>query len=167
MTHTVFWERIDTLGLEYAQIQLDPLILQGDVVVVEDDVPCSAHYRIEYDDRFVAKNAFINLKRNGTQRECAIHREQLQGLADLDLSITPSTNTAPIRRLALQTGDAVEITAAWIRFPELDLVPLRQIYRRIATNTYDYEAPDLGFRTVLDCDGDGIVTNYHGLWRRR
>src|SRR5215472_13406390 len=44
---------------------------------------------------------------------------ELDEAIDVDLSISPFTNTLPIRRLDIQTGQSVEIAAAYIRVPEL------------------------------------------------
>ena len=50
----------------------------------------------------------------------------------MDLSATPSTNTLPIRRLALDVGASREVRAAWIRFPSCEIAPLPQRYTRLA-----------------------------------
>jgi hypothetical protein len=90
---------------------------------------------------------------------------ELHGISDVDLSVTPSTNTPPLRRLGLGVGQATELTAAWVRLPSLDVAPLRQVYRRIEANIYEYDAPDLRFRATLEVDGDGVVRKYGALWR--
>jgi hypothetical protein len=178
MKRTIVWERISAVGLEYAEIELDPLRLEGDVILVENGEPYAVSYGIACDDAGMTLNAFIHMTHAGGQRECMLTRHSdgewtmngnsmplLNGIADVDLSITPSTNTPPIRRLRLAIGQAAQVTAAWVRFPELDVVPLRQSYRRSSGNSYEYEAPELGFATQLECDDEGIVRTYHGLWR--
>jgi hypothetical protein len=52
----------------------------------------------------------------------------LVGLVDVDFGFSPATNTLPIRRLAPGIGQAVEVSAAWIRFPEMMAKPLPQSY---------------------------------------
>ena len=46
----------------------------------------------------------------------------LKGCTDVDLGCSPSTNTLQIRRLRLAVGAEDTIKAAWVRFPELDVV---------------------------------------------
>jgi uncharacterized protein len=178
VTRTLLWQRIDTVGVEYAELEWEPLRLRGEVALVEEGAPFAVSYRVECDTAGLTARAHVQVKRSGAQHELTLTRSpagewtangrsrpELQGIADVDLSVTPSTNTPPIRRLRLDVGQAAEVTAAWVRLPSLDVVPLRQIYRRSEANMYEYEAPDLPFRAQLEVDGDGVVRKYGGLWR--
>jgi uncharacterized protein len=64
-----------------------------------------------------------------------------KGWSDVDLEVTPSTNTIPIRRLDLKVGESQEVNAVWVRFPSLELEPLRQQYTRHDENHYRYQVP--------------------------
>jgi uncharacterized protein len=88
----------------------------------------------------------------------------LHGCIDVDLGCTPLTNSLPIRRLALEIGHAAEIRAAWIRFPELSLVPAVQRYRRTGSHAYRYESASFG--VDLEVDDAGLVVRYPGGWER-
>jgi hypothetical protein len=50
MKHVVVWQHIDTVGLEYAEIEPEPLRLEGDVVLIENGVKCAVSYVVECDD---------------------------------------------------------------------------------------------------------------------
>jgi hypothetical protein len=50
----------------------------------------------------------------------------VRGCLDVDLAVTPATNALPIRRFDLGIGKSESLTAAWIKFPELELQPLSQ-----------------------------------------
>jgi uncharacterized protein len=89
---------------------------------------------------------------------------ELDGCLDVDLGITPSTNTLPIRRLGLAVGASAEIVAGWIRFPGLDIVPATQRYTRLADRRYLYESNT--FSAELDVDDLGLVVTYPGIWER-
>jgi len=86
----------------------------------------------------------------------------VRGCVDVDLGISPVTNTLPIRRLGLAVGDSREVTAAWVRYPDLHLQPLRQRYTRLAEDRYRYESP--GFAAELTVDELGIVRRYGDIW---
>ncbi len=90
----------------------------------------------------------------------------LEGCIDVDLGVTPSTNALPINRLALQAGDTAEISAAWVRFPDLDIVAAPQSYERLAPARYRYCSLDSGFTAEIEVDADGLPTDYVGIWRR-
>lgn len=179
MKRTVAWQRVDTVGLEYAEIELNPMRLQGEIVVVEDGIPFAVSYRVECDSPGTTVRTLVRCKRRKGHTELALLRSaegrwtmngapqsQLEGVSDIDLSVTPSTNTPPLRRLSLSVGQYAEVTAAWLRFPNLDIVPLRQTYRRVSPEKYVYEAKDLNFSAEIECDEDSIVRTYAGLWTR-
>jgi hypothetical protein len=89
----------------------------------------------------------------------------VDGCIDIDLGITPATNTLPIRRLNLAIGQSADVVATWVRFPSLAVEPLSQRYTRLSRDRYRYES-DTGFTTELEVDDDGIVTTYEGGWER-
>jgi len=90
---------------------------------------------------------------------------EIQGCGDVDLALTPATNTLAISRLSLQVGGSESIIAAWIKFPELTAQPLSQRYTRLAQNSYRYES-NTGFTAEIAVDDLGLVTNYPGGWER-
>jgi hypothetical protein len=85
---------------------------------------------------------------------------------DIDLGFTPATNTLPIRRLALGIGESARVRSAWLRFPELRLEPLEQVYTRQAERSFRYRSLVDGelFIARLDTDMLGWVIRYEGLW---
>jgi uncharacterized protein len=87
----------------------------------------------------------------------------VDGCIDVDLGFTPATNTLPIRRHGLAVGEAFDLDAAWVRFPELTLERLPQRYERLAEDRYRYSSP--GFQAELIVDANGLVLEYEGLWR--
>jgi uncharacterized protein len=86
------------------------------------------------------------------------------GLIDVDLGITPATNSLPINRLNLSIGESTEITAVWIRFPEITIEPLPQRYTRLTQDTYKYENLDGTFSANIIVDKLGIVKSYGNMW---
>lgn len=88
----------------------------------------------------------------------------LGGCVDVDLAFSPSTNTLPIRRLALPVGAEAHVRAAWVRFPELTVEVLDQVYRRTAEHRYTYESDNGAFRADLIVDDFGLVMSYPNLW---
>jgi hypothetical protein len=87
-------------------------------------------------------------------------------LTDIDIQVTPATNTLPIRRLNLAVGESADVTAAWFRIPEFRVEPLRQRYTRTAEDTYLYESLDHDFTATLTVDDLGLVVNYDPGWVR-
>ena len=76
---------------------------------------------------------------------------ELHGCLDIDLSASPSTNTLPLRRLQLQRGQSQPVTAAWVRFPSLEIGTLQQTYKRLDDTRYWYESAT-GFTAEIRVD---------------
>ena len=91
---------------------------------------------------------------------------ELQDAFDVDLSITPLTNTLPIRRLRLGIGESAEITTAYIAFPELTVSPDLQRYTRLSHERYRYESMNSDFVRELVVDQNGFVITYPDLFQR-
>ena len=88
----------------------------------------------------------------------------LDGCVDVDLGISPSTNTLPIRRLDPPFERPAAIHAAWVRFPELTVEADAQSYERIGDSRWRFRSGD--FEADLDVDDAGLVSRYGELWRR-
>jgi len=89
---------------------------------------------------------------------------EFRDCVDVDLGFTPATNTLPIRCLGLEIGDQAEVSAAWLRWPELRVERLEQRYERLAKDRYRYSSGS--FSADLTVDEHGLVVDYQGLWRR-
>ncbi|WP_191057619.1 putative glycolipid-binding domain-containing protein [Geminicoccus harenae] len=91
----------------------------------------------------------------------------LAGVIDPDLSITPFTNTLPIRRLGRPPPGGTAIETAWVSFPDLAIHRDPQRYTCLGPGRrWRYESRDSGFSRELEIDADGLVVSYPGLFRR-
>jgi hypothetical protein len=93
----------------------------------------------------------------------------LDGCIDVDISVTPLTNTLPIRRLGLGDGESADLLAVYVDVPKLYVSAQRQRYTRLASmdrlSTYRYESGS--FRADITVDQYGLVLDYPDLWHRR
>ncbi len=94
----------------------------------------------------------------------------LEGCEYVDISITPFTNTLPIRRLGLAPEESAEISVTYVEGTELQAWPEPQRYTCLARGDggglYRYESLDGGFTADVAVDPDGLVLDYPGLFRR-
>jgi uncharacterized protein len=93
-------------------------------------------------------------------------RDDLQGAIDVDISVTPFTNTLPIRRLAVRPGDVEEIAVLYVDVPELEVGRRVQRYTGLAERRVRFESLDSDFRRDLELDAEGYVVLYPGLFQR-
>ena len=92
---------------------------------------------------------------------------QLDGAIDIDLTVTPFTNTLPIRRLDLQEGKSADIVVVYIDLPELSLTTDPQRYTCLESGRrYRFESLDSDFVREIETDEHGLVVTYPGLFRR-
>jgi uncharacterized protein len=95
---------------------------------------------------------------------------ELQSCIDADISVTPFTNTLPIRRLDLAPGDSAELPVAYVEGTELQAWPEPQRYTCLEKGDqgglYRFLSLDGGFTADLPVDADGLVLDYPGLFRR-
>lgn len=151
--------------------------LRGTVVGTLGGAALATRYRVECTSAWQTRKVWVEVTRPPDVQEMTIHveddrrwfvdgseRADLAGLIDVDIQITPATNTLPIRRLALAVGDEAEVTAAWAQFPELVVSPLVQRYRRTGERQYRYRSN--GFQADLEVDEHGLVERYGSSWRR-
>jgi hypothetical protein len=181
--HALCWRRImDNNSLEYAAVRpLEVgLELAGTIVAIHNDTPLEVHYRIECDGDWQTRSVLIEqrlgLQQSSlslavdagdkwiNQRTGAI--DAVTGCIDVDLELTPITNTLPVNRLNLAIGQVEEIAAAWVRFPSLDIVHARQSYERLSDRTYRYRSLGSGFTADIDVDEAGLTVRYQGIWER-
>jgi uncharacterized protein len=91
----------------------------------------------------------------------------LRQCVDIDIQATPFTNTLPIRRLALARGESAVVEVAWIGVPALSVQPARQRYTALEPGAlYRFESLEQPFAADLPVDGEGLVLDYPGLFRR-
>lgn len=147
------------------------------VVSPADGAPAQVRYSIHCapdwttreataDLRTPSEQRFLNLRtRDGRWYANGREVEALRGCVDVDFGFTPATNTLPIRRLNLAPGESHDVTAAWVRYPELTVEPLLQRYTRLGNDRYRYES-DTGFTAELIVDDAGLARDYPGGWQR-
>jgi hypothetical protein len=172
---TLLWQRLDVPGLEYCRLWSVPdgFRFEG-TVIVNEGAPLRVDYEVGCSPAWETRSAAISLISGDTTRDLRLAVEGpglagLAGCADVDVSLTPATNTLPIRRLGLldlPVGESREVTAAWVDFPGLSVEPLPQRYTRLARGRFAYESGGGDFRTELEVDDAGLVVSYPPFWRR-
>jgi hypothetical protein len=97
----------------------------------------------------------------------AMAQPHLANAIDADISITPFTNTLPVRRLDLRNGQSQEILVVYIQLPNITITTDRQRYTCLeAGRRYRYESVDSDFTREIEFDAHGLVRDYPGLFRR-
>jgi uncharacterized protein len=182
-TRALVWRRIfDNGSIEFATVSqvADGFLLTGTIVAIHQGEPLEVKYRIECHVDWRTRLVSVEQRRGfrhsalvispDDQADWAAHGvdtiDSLNGCLDVDLELTPITNTLPINRLKLDVGQRAEIAAAWIRFPSLEIVRANQSYERLTPSTYRYRSVVSGFTADIEVDQDGLPIRYEGIWER-
>ena len=181
--HALCWRRIlDNNSLEYAVAKplAAGLELAGTIVAIHDEAPLEVRYRIECDADWRTRTVSVEQRLGLQQSSLSLAVDTggtwsdqrgdligtLAGCLDVDLEMTPITNSLPVNRLNLAIGQVEEIAVAWIRFPSLEIVRASQSYERLADRKYRYRSLGSGFTAEIDVDEIGLTVRYEGIWER-
>lgn len=84
---------------------------------------------------------------------------------DIDISLTPFTNSLPINRLQWLKKEPQVIDVIYLDIIGRKIEPARQVYRKHSKNRYTYENFDRSFKASVQVDRDGLVKNYQKLFK--
>jgi hypothetical protein len=99
-----------------------------------------------------------NWKRNGEKLE------QFNGCLDIDIPLTPFTNSLPINRLKLVNNRPQEINVIYLDLLSYEIRRVKQKYVRLSAFEYRYENVPNDFETVIKVDEAGFVLDYPFLF---
>ena len=182
---TICWKPVWNKALQDAGLE-HLLLAEGaaDSVVLafdEEHGPFRLSYRLTWDDAWRLRDAELVVATGLYTRALSLQTDghghwrddsghtivELDGCVDIDIWPTPFTNTFPIRREPMATGERRTFRMAWIFGPDLTFQAKPQAYTRLADRLYLFESLDgSGFRAELPVDDEGIVLDYPELFRR-
>jgi hypothetical protein len=175
---TILWQDVETGALDRCRMEAAPhgLRLSGTVLTPAHGTPLDVRYLVEAGPDGLTRRVELELDGGATRRvlladgagrwrwEGGPELPEVAGSLDVDLTVTPATNTLPIRRLAaLEAGQAADLQVAWVQFPGLELLASAQRYQRLAADRWHFSTGD--FHAELLVDPDGLVLDYGGLFR--
>ncbi len=188
MERHVMWVPWEEPGLEHLRLihNNENIIADSMILGVYQQVPFRVQYEIRCDSSWRLRSVQLSLSSHSPQ---AIHLSTdgkgtwtnetgevisaLSGCLDVDISATPFTNTLPIRRLALRPGMSSTLNLIYIAVPQLQIAVVEQRYTCLGVTHhgghYRYESLNNGvswYIAELPVDGDGLVIDYPGLFRR-
>jgi hypothetical protein len=91
---------------------------------------------------------------------------KFNGCIDIDISLTPFTNTLPIKRLHLSEKEGDQIKVLYVDVLDRKIMPVQQKYTKLSQTDYKYENVPNDFESVISVDDLGLVVNYPGLFKR-
>ncbi|WP_158290385.1 putative glycolipid-binding domain-containing protein [Halobacillus salinus] len=183
MNKKVFWERKEHTGAEFLSItQNDSNIIAEGVVLFTTEVDAYKFaYKVVTDSRWFTKSIeIINLELNekfclhsNLKGKWYVNNNELSdmdGMIDIDISVTPFSNTLPINRFKWEQGQERNFNMLYIDVPSLELMKLEQIYKfkgstEDGSRKFQYKCRN--YETVVTVDQDGLIIEYPEAFIRR
>jgi hypothetical protein len=175
------WRDWSGKGLQHVVLREGPqeISIEAAVIVTEDETRFAARFRILCDGAWrvskMAAEVIGDDRRIELASDGASHwrdgtgalQPHPEGAIDVDLPITPFTNTLPIRRLDLRDRESADIRVVYIIPPDFTITTDPQRYICLEPRRrYRYESLDSDFVREIDVDKDGLVLTYPGLFNR-
>lgn len=173
----VRWQDWSGETLECLVLLQGPDGIVADATIEGKDGALATRYRIICDASWRTRRAEIHLvdgrnvelesdgNGNWEMNKCPAPR--LRGAIDVDITVTPFTNTLPIRRLNLRANQHEDILVAYVSVPELAVTSDPQRYICIEPGTlYRFESSGGEFVRDIRVDENGLVVEYPGLFKR-
>jgi hypothetical protein len=167
LQHIVLSERAKDITVDAALIAT----VDGERFAMTLKIVCDPSWRVrEVDAAVIGDDRRLCLTSDGEGhwRDAAGKALPLvDGAIDIDLPVTPFTNTLPIRRLNLAKGQSADIRTVYITPPNFEIVSDPQRYTCLEPlRRYRYESLDSDFTAEIEVDDHGLVVTYPGLFRR-
>ena len=183
MNREVIWQAEGGIGQEHLTVsdRDGVIVADGYLIAKPAERPVRVRYQVVCDSSWVVRGVGITTEvAHGSPTVIELRSDgkghwsnsdgsplpQLDGCIDVDISVTPFTNTIPIRRLDLQPGQSETIHVTYINIETLAVEPWEQRYTRIEPGRVRYESVTSGFSRELEVDEDGLVRNYPGIFTR-
>lgn len=169
------WKAIECMN--WKEENKEPVITSH-ITGIIDNVPFGVHYMIELDTKWQTQHFLISDLNNPDNvielysdgkgkwfdRDEAVG--PLEGCVDIDITLTPFTNTIPLRRLNPAKGKRTSIEVVYIRLPEFTFEKIQQYYTNLGNNRYLFETGDGSFKAELQVDKNFMVMDYPDLFKR-
>ncbi len=88
----------------------------------------------------------------------------VKGCIDIDIALTPFTNTLPIKRLHLAKGEEQEIQVLYFDILKNKITAAKQKYIRLSDSEYKFENVPNNFEAIIKIDKQGFIIDYPSLF---
>ena len=182
MQLNLLWKGLEYDSMENCLVEINPESTEVTSTIVGNSEGriYKVHYRIktnaqwqtlllEISSQHNDRNHLIRLEGDGKGHWTNNGHEapELDGCIDIDIPLTPFTNTLPVRRQQLSPGESKEVLVAYCDLLTEKISPVRQMYTCISATQYQYENIPNDFEAIIDVDEFGLIVNYPSLFVRK
>ena len=180
-TKNITWKGLYYTSIEHCFISMEEKLIdiRSSIIGHLDNVIYKVEYSIRADKNWETIFFHINSEINNVSTKIqgqktengqwvinGDYREDLDLCTDIDISISPLTNSLPINRLHLKNGEETQINVLYIDVLKQQIIGVEQKYTRLTDTKYRYENIPNDFEAIIQVDHDGFVITYPTLFER-
>lgn len=181
MQNNILWTGREYYSLENCLVNAtdEGTTITSTIIGLYQEKIYQAEYHIRVNNKWETISATISCRHNdhiqliqleadgkGSWSQDGRPAPQFDQCTDIDIPLTPFTNTLPINRLQLPENKEQEIRVIYIDLLEQQISAVRQKYIRLSAGTYHYENIPNDFEAVIKVDDLGLVVDYPQLFVR-
>jgi hypothetical protein len=183
LDRTICWMPFGGVGFEHLQLRAEEggFVARSIVLGIDEETPFRLQYKIKTDPEWRTRKLWVRaatplgetalaLRSDGHgnwRSEDGAELPELRGCIDVDITATPFTNTLPINRLRLTSGQSAELRMVYVTTPSLEVSVSTQRYSRQGEGSdIFFESPAHDFTALLPIDDAGLVLDYPQLFAR-
>ncbi|MFW6075498.1 MAG: putative glycolipid-binding domain-containing protein [Chloroflexota bacterium] len=191
MADAIMWSALAWPGTEHVIVNegSEGVVVDSFSVALIEGVPSRTSYRLRLAENYAIRRVELNqfavegdpgtasqriaLETDGEGNWTGQDTYEIQdfaGARDIDISITPYTNTLPIRRIGFEPQQSEVVKVVWLRVPQMEVVLVRHRYTCLEWSEnggkFTFESLDTGYTTEILVDGNGVVIDYPDLFHR-
>ena len=179
MQTNILWSGIEYYSLENCIVDsTNGVVVNSAIVGLYNKKIYRVDYQIKLNPSWETYYCLVNSQFNNEIKKFEFEKDQnkwllngeyfdsFDGCTEVDIPLTPFTNSLPINRLKLNPGQEEDIAIIYIDLLEDSIRRVKQKYRRISSDVYQYENIPNDFEAEIKVDDDGFVIDYPQLFTR-
>lgn len=180
MIRNIIWKGLQVDSLEFCRIHFHELItVKSSIVGCSDDVPFKVDYELEMSEDWIISNFSIRAWLGNVDHSFSLNHnghgnwfnngkewQHLEGCMDIDISLTPFTNSLPINRIKSGLQEKTDIEVVYIDVLNFGMSKEVQHYQLLESNKYSFSNSDDSFSADIIVDELNLVKHYPTLFER-
>ena len=181
MQNNILWSGIEYYSLENCIVETtsDGVNINSVIIGLYNENIYRVKYDIVLNHDWLINSCIIEARINNELKKIELlkHRgtwflngkihPEFDKCSDVDIPLTPLTNSLPINRLKLNVGQEAKVDIIYIDLLEDTIKHVKQRYRRLRSDIFKYENIPNDFEAEIKVDSTGFVIDYPQLFKRK
>lgn len=181
MQTNLFWTGREYYSLENCVVNstVNGSEINSTIVGLYEEKSYTVSYEIKTNQHWQTVFAHLQVQHNNQRRKVLLESDgkgnwksngkaaaEFKGCLDVDIRITPFTNSLAVNRLKLKVKEASQIQVVYLDVLNDSISTVKQRYVRLSPSVYHYENILNDFEADIQVDESGFVVDYPQLFVR-